>query len=572
MPILGNVKRRVLPFVTALVLLAALQPQAQAVDATVVVVGSLVTVKPADAPAGAASASLTAARNEFESFQVVVRAGASTLTGVTVLLETPLSGPGGTIPAQNVTIYREAYIDLVHASDLEGGTGRWPDALIPAVDPFYAEARNAFPVTVPAGENRVAWVDVLVPIAQAAGAYDGTLRVTGDGGLDVAVPVHLEVLSLELPSTSSMRSAFGMDWDGGCPAHYGDNCINDMERGWALKSLYVRAALEDRVTISYSEYQPPVPGEQRQWFRTYILPLLQGTSPVDPEGLWTPVRLPGARLTSVQVDGGSFLHDWRTVASNGGFVKRAFLYACDEPNTDAATWRYCKRQARNALDGWPKLRILITATIRNAKRFDAAGLIDLLVPVVNQMDDKASWSPYYGNQRSKYDTWLASEARNQLWTYTSCMSHGCSGDSGSDPYWAGWPSYVIDQPGSEHRATGFLAFEYASVGDLYFATDYDLTTAWTDQWSFGGNGDGTLFYPGMPARIGGTHDIPLDSIRLKRIRDGREDYEYLLALEAAGLRTEAMTVARGLFPTMYETNVSQAEFDAARQSLIDLFP
>jgi hypothetical protein len=152
------------------------------------------------------------------------------------------------------------------------------------------------------------------------------------------------------------------------------------------------------------------------------------------------------------------------------------------------------------------------------------------------------------------------------------MSHGCSGDPGSDPYWAGWPSYVIDQPGSEHRAMGFLAFEYDTVGDLYFATDYDLSTAWTDQWSFGGNGDGTLFYPGTPARIGGTHDIPLDSIRLKRIRDGREDFEYLLALDGAGLHSEAMTVTRGLFPTMYETDVTQGEFDIARQSLIDLLP
>jgi len=32
---------------------------------------------------------------------------------------------------------------------------------------------------------------------------------------------------------------------------------------------------------------------------------------------------------------------------------------------------------------------------------------------------------------------------------------------------------------------------------------------------FGGNGDGTLFYPGSPDRIGGHTGIPVDSIRLK---------------------------------------------------------
>ncbi len=46
----------------------------------------------------------------------------------------------------------------------------------------------------------------------------------------------------------------------------------------------------------------------------------------------------------------------------------------------------------------------------------------------------------------------------------------------------------------------------------------------------GGNGDGTLFYPGMPARIGGKSDIPVESIRLKLIREGLEDYEYFLLL------------------------------------------
>ena len=54
--------------------------------------------------------------------------------------------------------------------------------------------------------------------------------------------------------------------------------------------------------------------------------------------------------------------------------------------------------------------------------------------------------------------------------------------------------------------------------------------AWTHIWLFGGNGDGTLFYPGRPRTIGGTSDIPIESIRLKLIRDGLEDYEYLALL------------------------------------------
>src|SRR4029079_10509875 len=50
---------------------------------------------------------------------------------------------------------------------------------------------------------------------------------------------------------------------------------------------------------------------------------------------------------------------------------------------------------------------------------------------------------------------------------------------------------------------------------------------WNDVYLFGGNGDGTLVYPGRPKNIGGNTDIPIESIRLKLIRDGLEDYEYL---------------------------------------------
>src|SRR3954454_14772139 len=187
---LVGIVRRLLPFVLALAA-AACSPatatlqttggQAVVADAGagrrgaagVVVVGSVVTIRPTDHPPGQPAAELTAARNEFESFQVVVSAGSSALDAVRIELKTALHGPGGTIPAVNVTISREAYVDLEHSSDLEGGTGPWPDPLIPSVDPFYRERRNAFPVDVPAGENRTAWVDVLVPKRQAAGAYAG---------------------------------------------------------------------------------------------------------------------------------------------------------------------------------------------------------------------------------------------------------------------------------------------------------------------------------------------------------------------------------------------------------------
>lgn len=558
-----------LTLVAAVTATVAAMAPSTAAAAGVTTVDSLHTVKPTSAPSGATQARISAARNEFESFQVVISAGGTPLRGVNVSLASPLRGPGGTIPQGNVRIYREAYLDIKQPSDLEGSKGRWPDALIPKVDEFYGERRNAFPVNVPAGENRVAWVDVLVPPGEKAGNYTGSLRVSASGGFGRTVPIALHVYPFGIPSTSTLQSTFGIDWEQ-CTAHYGNDCIHNEEKGWALKSLYVRAGLEDRISLSYVEYQPPVPGDESSWFKQYALPLIQGRTPENDGHSWLPMLLRGARLTSVQVDGDEYLDDWKREAQAGGFTSRSFLYACDEPNTDAGTWKDCKRQARSARQGWPGLATLITTTIQNAKRFDATNLIDIIVPIVNEMDDKAGiGSPYAGNQRPKYNQFVSGPG-NRLWLYTSCESHGCSGDPGSDPYWRGWPSYVIDQPASEQRAMGFVTYEYGASGELYFAVDHDLATAWTDQYDFGGNGDGTLFYPGTPKRIGGQHDIPIDSIRLKRIRDGREDYEYLHILDQRSRGPAAMQVARGLFPTLYQTDVSPARFEVARSKLASL--
>src|SRR5207248_1384412 len=112
----------------------------------------------------------------------------------------------GTIPANNVTIYREDYYNVVVASDQEGAAGLWPDVLIPAVEPLFGQQRNAFPIDVPAGENRVAWVDVLVPQDAATGTYSGSITVSGNN-FTTSVPVQLTVFNATLPSTATLRSA-----------------------------------------------------------------------------------------------------------------------------------------------------------------------------------------------------------------------------------------------------------------------------------------------------------------------------------------------------------------------------
>ncbi|HEX7602825.1 MAG TPA: DUF4091 domain-containing protein, partial [Polyangiaceae bacterium] len=130
---------------------------------------------------------------------------------------------------------------------------------------------------------------------------------------------------------------------------------------------------------------------------------------------------------------------------------------------------------------------------------------------------------------------------------------------------------VIDSSGVQDRAFEWWSWLEGTSGELYFETTYQLATAWdaNGQCAFSGSGDGTLFYPGKPSVIGGASDIPIESIRMKMIREGMEDYEYLVQV-AAKNPALARSIALGLFPNAYDCHKTPAALEAARKQLFDL--
>jgi len=112
---------------------------------------------------------------------------------------------------------------------------------------------------------------------------------------------------------------------------------------------------------------------------------------------------------------------------------------------------------------------------------------------------------------------------------------------------------MIDYSGVRNRIMSWMSYLYDIQGELYFATNYadGEGDAWENQFYFQGNGDGTLFYPGRPDRIGGTSSIPIESIRLRQIRDGLEDYEYFKLLEQLIGRDEVVNLIRQVATNAY---------------------
>ena len=486
-------------------------------------------------PAGSqGTAILSGARNEFVSFQVGVNGGASGLGGVAASASALTDGAGHSLPQADVRLYREGLLNLSTPSNIEGATGPWPDPLIPAVDEFDGQPRNAFPFDVPAGESRAVWVELQLPADLPAGVYQGSVAVTGSGGFAASVPVQLTVWDFSLPSTPTLKTAYLLFVPNVLAAHGLGGTSATSPAGLQLVDRYVRFALDHRISLT-NAYAPPNVTNGVPDFATFSQnygPWLSGTAAT---------RLPGARLTSAEyplaVDSALYAA-WAAYARQVGFFDRTFDYTADEPGY-GTPWSAIAPRVQTVESGDPAFPILVTTTLDAATAAGVSNLIDWIVPCITSIGTQPPAT--VGQQ---YASWLAQPGK-ELWLYQSCVSHGCAG-GGTD---RGWPQITVDSSALRQRAMGWIDFAYGATGELYYETAMSFSgSPWTDQYEFGGNGDGTLFYPGTPAQIGGTTQVPVASLRLAQLRDGVQDYEYLSILKSLGAGAEALAQAATVVP------------------------
>ncbi|TMQ07812.1 MAG: DUF4091 domain-containing protein [Deltaproteobacteria bacterium] len=505
---------------------------------------------------------ISAARNEFEAFQIVIPGLANNVNAIAGDLTCSTGGcagsriaaatcSGGVGTGGNVRLYRERYYDQTISSanwsDTHAMLGTLPDALIPQVDEFYNECR-AFSFSVASGNNGVIWVDVFVPQNQLAGTYAGNITVTSDQG-SATVPVSLEVWDFTLPATASLHSTFGMSGVAIQNEHALAPICDPSNAG--LHRRYAAIGLDHRVTLNVLDDECD---NTASYVASTYAALFDGTLSTAPEI----TRLVGARTTSIQYQQGltdsTALASWAQTMHAHGWFEQLFQYTIDEPSGSGFDNIAPRAMAAHAAD--PGFRTLVTTDLDEAF---AAGVnynrdINRFVEVIDHLEGTA------GNERFEYNdypqgsgaNWEASNSINEVWTYQSCDSHGC-GVAGTDR----WPSVMIDARPMRNRALEWFSFKNRLKGELYFDVNFAWNGGeWTNQFYFSGHGDGTLLYPGTPSAvpggsteaIGGSHHIPIASIRFKLIREGMEDYEYMKLLEGQGQRTFAESEIAAVFP------------------------
>ena len=487
---------------------------------TVWVVPSLQRVGPSAAAGSGTLAQLAAGKGEYESFQIIVRAASSGLTNVNVSVS-DLTGSAGTISKSNVALFREQYVYVNSSSPNWGGSnqplgvGWYADGLIPFVDPNTGAppsggSIHAVPFSLSGNSNQPIWVDVFVPRSASAGQYTGTFTVTSGQG-SATGQISLQVWNFTLPAQPSLKSSFAY---------------------WTADSM---AAEEELLRNGISPLNVP---EANELSLTDNFGMATNNI-----SFWS-----GADVSSCTMSAAPSVAEF--VAAKAANLSSLYLFdysadevgSCTNLYTTIKQWGYNMHQAG--------INNLVTMAPVTALFSDGSGTGRSAV------DDWVVLPVEYDGSVSLIQQALAKG--DSVWSYNTLVQDAYS------------PKWEIDfAPINFRIQPGFINQSLGLNGLLYWRIDDWNSSPWTNvnnAGTFSSNnypGEGVLVYPG--STVGVTGVAP--SMRLKWIRDGVEDYEYISLLKQAGKGAWALQVAGSVGPNWTNWTRDPNTLASARQQL-----
>ncbi|MHC4311972.1 MAG: glycoside hydrolase domain-containing protein [Planctomycetota bacterium] len=257
-------------FVMALYIFIPGPPAHSAEELRLTALNSMERIGQDQKPYGAGKVEIKSAKNEVESFQVVVTAPRENIKVVNVEISDLIGKNGAKIGKDNITLFRAEYVRVRRSTRrAELGPGLYPDPLVPFINPLTGkpiEPRRQFskrwgePVTtvghemyaVPfelfRGQNQPVWVDVYIPSNAPAGVYNGKVTVTAAGNISAQVPVTLTVWDFSLPDGPTHQNHFGGFYN--ISRYF--NVKRNSEEFKQIEMRYCRAMADNRIN-------PPIP-------------------------------------------------------------------------------------------------------------------------------------------------------------------------------------------------------------------------------------------------------------------------------------------------------------------------
>ncbi len=363
---------------------------------------------------------------------------------------------------------------------------------------------------VPAGQNQPFWVDLFVPRDTPSGTYHGAFVVISDQGT-ASGEFTLEVWDFELPLKPSLNSAFGI--------------------------------------------------EKRDTLPNLIELLKHKVMPIDVE----------------PSDERELIDNWGLTSTNLGFWSGAYYSHCTIESTAPPTAEVQARAAQHqpdlllynyTADEIDECLPGILPYIQDwGQQLHAAGIPQLITmtPAAELLDDGT------GTGRSLVDLWVmlpkmvdeapgqvaaALAKGDQVWFYTALVQDDYS------------PKWLIDFAPINYRIPALINQSLGLTGTLYWSVDHWSDDPWNDVQTFSIDGssypgEGMLVYPGEP--LGMSTFVP--SVRLKWIREGVEDYEYVQQLKNLGYGAEALAIIQPIAADWTHWTLEATELEAVRLEL-----
>ncbi|MFC1463098.1 glycoside hydrolase domain-containing protein [Verrucomicrobiota bacterium] len=503
--------------------------------------------------------SLFAARNEVIGFQLILQSGPKGAAKIdvtlpelrhadgTVLVHLPEGEDPTDTRGRHVERFLQHYLHITKPSppgwfyDKDARppkmTGWVPDALVP----FNAECgAPAAPFHIGTSRNQGIWFDIYVPReGTPAGTYEGTIKVTENKRTTHRIPVSLTVLDFQLPDTNHFHTMIFVAEDDIWRRHGVDG-----EPADEITARYHRLAHRHRVEFSYG-YTPEASPRLLDQLSGKAFTAERGyEGPGQGIGNWiVPANFYGANVgvgdkswqgRQAHKKADKFM-TWLKDARPDAIT---FLYVIDEPIYEAYPWI---KKVGDKLHGntgpGGKLPMFVTTPPSAA----LGNSIDIWCPTAYSLDLKLKADEEKKGRR--------------VWYY-----------NGHRPYSG---TQITDAPAVDCRVPAWACWRYGVQCWFYWNANHwqhnwessrseQNQNVWKDPITFGDeggiNGDGVLIYPGEDVIFPEENRHvrgPIASIRLKNIRRGAQDYEYLWLARRHGLIDVAEEIARTCVPSAF---------------------
>ncbi len=517
---------------------------------------------------------ISAAKNEKEPLQIALRSNKD-YSSIRVEVTNPVNSQGHKL--DQVTVNLVGYVPIDYPSNYyekkvpywylkvptepigsDGWSGFWPDPLLP-LKTFDLKANTTQPV----------WIEVTVPEGTSAGDYKGQITVYKGETIIKQLPWTVHVWNFTLPEINSFGALYDYRSVHRTPESEKELVSKDIS-GNDLRNMYLSFMAKHRissgeinpvpkvkysngiVTIDFTEYDKAAAfyfDELKNPFAylpTNLFYLFGWAFP--PSDKFGEKPYPGS-YPYQGADRSKLRPEYKKAyqlvlktfwdhLKEKGWADKCILYLSDEPH-----------EADNTNGKSDDIRIQMKALC------DMIHEVDPKIPVyVSTWWYRPEWEGYIDiwglgfNGEGDYGHYVTAEDMQQITRSGGRIWYTTDGNFCTEtPYLAlerllPWFGYKYGAEAYEFWGVNWLTYNPYKYG--WHSYIFESQAPGEESWKRYPNGDGYIIYPGQP--IG--NEALIGSIRLKQVREGAEDYEYLSMLgnliKKADPVNPALTAAR----------------------------